>query len=178
MFEWRPFLGPFHSVLLHFPIGALAATFLLDVYVLFRPSAEARRVVTFALSVSVASAVVVAIFGLWRASTGGYDQAALTRHLMAALALIALATATLIAQRIAFAYAAGLVARAIYRGLFLAALACLVATGHFGGELAHGSRYLTENAPPALRRMLAQESVALAGAAGPTLYTTRVRPVL
>lgn len=177
MFEWRPFLGPFHSVLLHFPIGALTVTFLLDLYVLFRPSAEARRVVTAALSVSVASAVVVAIFGLWRSSAGGYDEAALTRHLVAGLALIALATATLIAQRIAFAYTAGPVARTVYRGLFLVALASLVATGHFGGELAHGSRYLVENAPPVLKRILESEPGASAGAAGPTLYATSVRPI-
>jgi len=71
MFDWKPFLGPFHSVLLHFPIGALAIAFVLDLYTLFQPSAEARRVVAAALSVSVASTVVVAIFGLWRSSAGG-----------------------------------------------------------------------------------------------------------
>lgn len=179
MFEWRPFLGPFHSVLLHFPIGALAVTFVLDLYVLFRPSAEARRVVTAALSASVASTVVVAIFGLWRSSDGSYDEAALARHLVAGLVLIALGTGTLIAQRIAFAYAAGPVPRVVYRGLFVASLASLAATGHFGGDLAHGSRYLVENAPPALRRLLESQPAEHASAgAGPTLYSTRVRPVL
>ncbi|MGE0393473.1 MAG: c-type cytochrome domain-containing protein [Vicinamibacterales bacterium] len=178
MFEWRLFLGPFHSVLLHFPIGALAITFLLDLYVLFRPSAEARRLVGAALSVSVASTVVVAIFGLWRSTAGGYNEAALTQHLVAGLALIGLATATLIAQRVAFAYAAGPVARMVYRGLFLVVLAAVVATGHSGGELAHGSRYLVENAPPALKRIIEPAAVAAPGSAEPTLYATTIRPVL
>ena len=36
MLEWEPFLGPFHSVLLHLPIGFLALALLLDLYARWR----------------------------------------------------------------------------------------------------------------------------------------------
>lgn len=63
--------------------------------------------------------------------------------------------------------------------MFLVALASLVATGHYGGDLAHGSRYLVENTPPALRRMLEpQPGEEASTGASPTLYSTRVRAML
>jgi hypothetical protein len=39
IFQWRPFVGPFHSILLHFPIGFVTMAFLVDPYYLWRPKA-------------------------------------------------------------------------------------------------------------------------------------------
>ena len=54
MLEWQPFLGPFHSVLLHFPIGFLTLTFVLELYSIRHPSQELRAVTSLALTISTA----------------------------------------------------------------------------------------------------------------------------
>ena len=43
IFHWRPFLAPFHAVVLHFPIGFVTVAFLLEAYRTFRPGDEIRR---------------------------------------------------------------------------------------------------------------------------------------
>lgn len=49
LFEWRPFLAPFHAVVLHFPIGFLTLAGILEIYREFRPSLELRRVTLLVL---------------------------------------------------------------------------------------------------------------------------------
>lgn len=72
LFQWRPFLAPFHSVVLHFPIGFLTIAGLLEVYRVFRPSEEIRRVTGLILWLGLATGVISVAFGLMRAGNGEY----------------------------------------------------------------------------------------------------------
>src|SRR4051812_47408167 len=66
-FQWRPFLAPFHAVILHFPIGFLTVAGLLECYRAFRPSGELRRVTVMVLWLGLFTGVISATFGLMRA---------------------------------------------------------------------------------------------------------------
>ena len=59
LFQWRPFLAPFHAVVLHFPIGFLTVAGILEIYRVFRPSAELRRVTVLVLGLGLIGAVAV-----------------------------------------------------------------------------------------------------------------------
>ncbi len=49
LFHWRPFFAPFHSVVLHFPIGFLTMAGILEMYRALRPSSEVRRITVLVL---------------------------------------------------------------------------------------------------------------------------------
>ena len=175
MLEWRPILGPFHSVLLHFPIGFLVATCLLRVYRVWHPSPELRRLNVWAIWLTLASAIVVATFGLWRASSGGYDETTLVVHRDGAFLVIALVAVAALVEQMAHRQQPLAGADTLSGILLACAVGAIVVTGHYGGTLAHGSRFLVRNAPPALQAWLSGETEVQAGDA---MYVQTVRPIL
>lgn len=152
--QWEPFLGPFHSVLLHLPIGFLTLALLLDLHGWRRGSRELRTATRFALGLTCVAAVVVAVLGLWRAGGARYDPQLLAIHKWGGLSVVVLVALTFAAQWVAFRPAAGRVATGVYRGLFISSLSVLVVAGHYGGSLAHGPRYLVKDAPDVVKAFL------------------------
>lgn len=182
IFQWRPFLAPFHSVLLHFPIGFVAMAFILEVYSLFHPSAELRKITRLVMALSLASAAVVAALGLMRASSSDYDPHTLSLHRAFGLAVPACIVLALSVQRLAVRAESRRLLFG-YRGLLAAALGVLVIAGHQGGNLTHGSKYLVENAPGFFRTLLEDNSttetkIENGNLAGESLFGAKVRPLL
>ncbi len=189
LFHWRPFLAPFHAVVLHFPIGFVVMAAILETYQLRRPSEDLRRVTVLVLWLSLCTGVVAAMFGTMRAGSGGYEHDMLELHRIYGMAVPVLTVVTLTLQWVAYrsdvrkwTYA--------YRGLLGATTALLLVAGHYGGNLTHGATYLTENAPTFVRHwldhsgpQLPSSSVA-AVAGGPVaspgiqLFVEKVKPVL
>lgn len=184
LFEWRPFLAPFHAVVLHFPIGFLTVAGIMEIYRAFRPSAELRRVTVLVLGLGLGTGIVSALFGLMRAGGGGYEVKALELHRLFGVA-VPFATALAFAlQWIAGRHEAARGWTFAYRGLLAATLALVVVAGHYGGNLTHGSKYLVENAPEFMREFLEDEA-APATAADPSkldaqqlTFATKVKPLL
>ena len=148
LFDWRAFLAPFHTVTLHLPIGFVTMAVILEIYSLFRETAALRKVIGLVLWVSAVSAVIVTLLGLFRAADGGYETVALVRHQQAGIA-VAVLTA-LLAIIHTFAYYGGsrkMIAALFFRLGLVINMVCLTIAGHYGGNLTHGSKYLTEGAP-------------------------------
>ena len=80
VFQWHPFLAPFHAVALHLPIGFLTMGVILEFYRLRHPSSELKKVLHLVMWLTLLSSIVTAGFGILRASGGGYDAAAVERH--------------------------------------------------------------------------------------------------
>jgi uncharacterized membrane protein/mono/diheme cytochrome c family protein len=184
IFQWRPFLAPFHALVLHLPIGFLAAAFVLEVYRLFRPGDELRRVTGLILWLSLVSGILAASLGIMRAGTGGYQEHALKLHRWFGLAVLGFTLATLLAQKLASRNETARGLTLAYRGLLAATLAMLVLAGHHGGNLTHGSKYLVENAPEFVREFLDEptEPAPTPGAAvmndNERCFSEKVQPVL
>ena len=159
-FLWRPFLAPFHAVVLHFPIGFVTMVLVLELYRFFRPNAELKRVTTLTLWLSLLSGGVAAMLGILRATNGGYEPNDLESHRWTGLAVVTCTLLALGTQYLAYRDEGRWVRTLAYRFLIVATLGLLVAAGHKGGNLTHGSKYLTENAPVFLRTLMGESEAA------------------
>jgi mono/diheme cytochrome c family protein/uncharacterized membrane protein len=182
-FSWAQFLGPFHHLVLHYPIGFISLALLLELIYWRRPGPELRRFNSLVIVLGGIGAVVSASLGLMRAAEGGYDAAALNLHRGFGLAVGGL---SVVASVLAFAVmrhpgSSGWLWG--YRGVLGVCTAALIVTGHEGGNLSHGANYLTKNAPPMIKNLMGEAPASATVAAtdlkpGEQLYAEKVRPVL
>lgn len=152
-FHWNTFVGPFHIVLLHFPIGFIAAAAAMEFFAWRRPSPELRFAVRLLLWIAVASGVAASATGLLRASEGGFEAEAVLEHRNLAFAFVGTTLAAAMASHFAGRSAAkgGIVLA--FRGLLLMSLLLVGTAGHHGGNLTHGSDFLTAGAPQFIVRI-------------------------
>lgn len=157
VFLWRPFLAPFHAVVLHFPIGFVTMVLVLEIYRRARPNAELKRVTTLTLWLSLLGGAVAATLGILRATGGGYEPHELESHRWTGLAVVTFTLLTLALQHLAYRNESRRLLTVGYRTLLGSTLGLLVFAGHMGGNLTHGSKYLTENAPDFIRAFMGEE---------------------
>jgi len=183
IFRWRPFLAPFHAVVLHFPIGFLTVAFILEIDRMRRPQDDTRRVIVLVVWLSLLTGIISATLGLLRAGTGDYDPHAVELHRAFGLAIPIFTIVTLVLQRSAYRHESMPGWTYAYRGLLTLTLTLIVVAGHSGGNLTHGSKYLVENAPEFVRELIEDAPVApeVAGDGARNererLYTDKVRPI-
>jgi len=157
-FNWNDFLGPFHNVVLHYPVGFITMACLLDVYCWRTPSEEMRGIIRFTLWLSFLSTVAAALLGFARASDGGYNEQTLGSHELYGVMTIVLCVAALVAARPALKPDASTAARWSYRFVLVTTFTVMGIAGHKGGDLTHGSGYLTKHAPAVLKEILGEHT--------------------
>ena len=187
LFQWRPFLGPFHSVVLHFPIGFVTMAFLVDLYYLWRRKPEVQQIITLMLGLSVATTMLTIVLGLLRATSAEYDPQTLLMHKNYGIAVGVLTVVALVLQWLGYREGDGAAPRKLLRGgyrvLLLGNIGLLIVAGHGGGNLTHGSNYLTKNAPEFMKAMVEEEPEAPAASATPggneqeKFYLEKVKPI-
>lgn len=178
------FLGRFHPLLVHLPIGMFVLVVLAETATLhpkLRPRID--PVLGLALPVTVLGALAAFVLGHFLALTGDYPDHVLGWHRRLELFAVVGAALALIAwelsERRAFAHA-----RTVYRGLLGASVGLLSIGAHFGGAITHGETYLTAFAPAPLRALLGappkktEAPKAPEISAEPTLFEANVEPVL
>jgi uncharacterized membrane protein len=140
------FVGRFHPVTLHFPIGAMLALLLIELYILAPNNRGATPGAMIVLALTVASGVVAACTGLLLAEGGGYDEFLLDRHLRLGLGM---ASAMIVAGFLRLRhYRTGFKGHAFFYWLFLlGSLGLNTLAGHDGGSLTHGVTFLTKYQP-------------------------------
>jgi uncharacterized membrane protein len=151
--DWLQFLGRFHPLLVHLPIGLIVLLPLLEFAGTKRQSL--RDAAGFVLQIALATCVLSIIFGLLLAYGSGEIGTTVTRHMRGGIVLalelllcIAVRSSWLEAQR-----------SHSYFLLLTAVLVTLAWTAHHGGSLTHGSDYLTHYMPPTVKRLLAPSAV-------------------
>lgn len=180
VFQWRPFLAPFHSVVLHLPIGFMTIVFALEMLALKRPGEELRRVIGLVLVLSVWSGAITILLGLMRGDAGDYDAHTLSQHKIYG---IAVGVMTILAWLFHKALAHGGKGAALwcYRLILVANLAVLVVAGHLGGNLTHGSDYLVKNAPEFVKEIIDEAEGAApskpAAGNGEDLFSKTIKPI-
>ena len=148
------FLGPFHLVVLHLPIGLFSFAALLELVAWFRPFEGLRRVLAINLGLGVLMATVTGVLGLYRSAGGDYSQELLLLHRNTGIAMTVVAGVTLVLHSAVLQ--AGNRWLWWYRGSLGIALVLLMAASHYGGSLTHGQGFLTQNAPQAIRNWIAR----------------------
>ena len=135
------FLGRFHPVILHLPIGFLLLSVIMDVY-RRRRGEPWQGAVRAGLLLSALSAVLTALFGMFLSWESGYDAQALSWHKWTGIA-----TAVLSVGLYLFYY------QSWYPWLAGLTTTVLLLAGHLGGQLTHGNYFLTEKAPAWVRNI-------------------------
>lgn len=139
------FIGRFHPVLLHLPIGLFAGAILLELAALFRWSERKAEAIRVLVAASFLSSAVAVLCGALLAWEGGYDNDTLASHKWAGWILCALFF--LLYLSLDRVRRTGTQPGPVYGSILAASLLALAWTGHQGGSLTHGSTYLTEHLP-------------------------------
>jgi predicted CXXCH cytochrome family protein len=130
------FIGRFHPLLLHLPIGMLLYVFLHWSYERFFAKKKEPTDFTFAFTLGALSAVASAVSGWILAKDGGYDEGLLNWHKYMG---IGTAVGSVLLLLI---YKKWPTSRR-FTAFFTAMILLLGATGHYGGSLTHGEGFLT-----------------------------------
>ena len=152
--DWMQFLGRFHPLLVHLPIGFIVLLPLLEFAGLKRHAM--REAAGFVLWAAFASCVLAIIFGLLLAYGSGEIGRTVTSHMRGG---IVLAIELLLLLVVRQPWLAGPQPRSYFVPLAIV-LVTLSWTAHHGGSLTHGSDYLTRYMPATLKNFVAPSAVA------------------
>jgi hypothetical protein len=170
------FLGRFHPVLVHLPIGGLVLVGVLELLARcsrFKGAAQNNRLL---LGLVAAASVMAALLGWMLSQAGGYDAQLLPLHKWAGFALATACTLTWL-----------LTWRGLPRAYGVSLLATLVLLGvasHLGASITHGRDFLTQYAPGPLRALLGAKSAAeakprvVADSTQQPVYRSLIQPIL
>ena len=174
--DWVLFLGRFHPILVHLPIGGLVLLGILELLAKFSRFKEAAHSNRLILGLTAAAAVAAALLGWMLSQSGGYDPELLPWHKW---------TGTAVAAACALTFLVNLLrCPRVYRLLLLATLAILVVASHLGASITHGRDFLTQFAPAPLRALLggsggpAAAPVAAAEMTRQQVFPALIHPIL
>ena len=142
------FFGRFHPLVVHLPIGFLLLAGIMEL-MSKKPKYQAfQDAIPFTLLLGTISAFVACMFGFMLSTDGGYNTETLNLHQwMGILLTITAATAYLIKSNLL-----ELPPKA-YIGIMVTTIGLTGFTGHLGGNLTHGSTYLTQHLPDPVKKI-------------------------
>lgn len=175
MTDTMRFLGRFHPVILHLPIGILTLAVFLEIGAIFSRRPSSTRTIMFFAAVSSVLAVLAGFLLL----QGDTDMASSDRGIRHMWGGIAFSCVTILAYIVKSWADAGASAGWLFRVLLLASAGVMCFTSHDGGSLTHGPDYLSKYAPPALKPLFGGKADPAADpAAAPLVYQDIVVPMM
>jgi uncharacterized membrane protein len=161
------FVGRFHPMLVHLPIGGLIILGILELLAKVPRFKDAAQNNGLILGLTAVTSITTALLGWMLSQSGGYDPQLLPWHKWAGFGVAAACTLTWLLRSLGL--------RLAYRFSLLATLAALVVASHLGASITHGRDFLTQFAPGPLRNLLgASRPPAATPEATPDLTTRRV----
>ncbi|MGD2168303.1 MAG: hypothetical protein PVF63_09360 [Gammaproteobacteria bacterium] len=145
--EFIYFLGRFHVLVLHLPIGIIVALLIMEWLVRKEKFQHLESAAGFLWMAGAVSAIATVALGYMHFAEGGFDGASGYQHRNFGTGAAVIITVVALLRSSTFAKN--------YRPVFLPAAALLFVlismVGHYGGNLTHGSTYLIEYAPTPVR---------------------------
>ncbi|WP_152286729.1 DUF2231 domain-containing protein [Flavicella marina] len=140
------FLGRFHPLLVHLPIGFLLFAFILEIYARWKKINEFDKAISFALLLGTLGAIAASVLGYMLSLSGGYSVEMLDQHFWFAVTTIVVSLVAWVLKQnilnLRFMNQSN-----VHVLLSVLVVICISVTGHLGGNLTHGSEYLLEYAP-------------------------------
>jgi uncharacterized membrane protein len=171
--DWQQFLGRFHPLAVHLPIGLLVLVPILELAGIRR--SVLREAVALVLGLAFLSSLAALALGYLLAYGSGQAGSVVTLHLWGGIALVIGVLLSMLARP---AWVSGSSVLA-YPILLICTLLALVWTAHQGGSITHGGKYLTQYMPAPLKRLL--PDLAGSDATEPSnpasFYTRRIQPI-
>lgn len=151
--EWMAFIGRFHPLAVHLPIGFLVIIVLFEILNTFNKIKIPTEIISISLLVTAISATFACLLGYFLSEEGGYNEEILEEHQWQGIGLAGvswlayLVHSNWLKSRLEFA-------KYLYSPLLGIAFVLMAVAGHHGGNLTHGEAYLTENIPSPFRTLL------------------------
>jgi Planctomycete cytochrome C len=167
--ELAQFLGRFHLLVIHLPIALLLLALLFEFAALDDRGAALRPSAEFVLALASLGVITSAWFGWLLAWSEGYEGELVRRHMWGgvSLAIASLACCWIFTWN-----------RRLSIVALLATVGLMSWTSHQGGKLTHGTDYLTEHMPTAMRSVLGVTVGRVDSGVDPaSFYATRVHPI-
>lgn len=145
------FIGRFHPIVVHLPIGALMVLALFELACLSRKNEEKLGpAVLLTLIIGAAGSVAGVLVGILLSREGGYEGGNYVLHQAMGIGATAgiLLALTLRLSAMGSGHSGMM---DCYRILFFLSLAFLSLGAHFGGNMSHGNKFLVDYAPPAIK---------------------------
>jgi uncharacterized membrane protein len=167
--DWQQFLGRFHPLAVHLPIGLLVLVPLLEIAGASRP--PLRAATGFVLGLAFAGCLLSLALGLLLAYGSGNSSSTVTHHMAGGIALTIGVLLCLLARPF---WSPGSVPH-LYPILVCCTLLLLIWTADLGGSLTHGNNYLTQYMPPGLKRWAGFEMQTTPAI---SFYSKHIHPIL
>ena len=179
------FLGRFHPLLLHLPIGVFILILLQELGHIFgKNSAEPRQTSQFPMFFGAASAIIAVLAGFMLYQGEDYGESTvISRHLWGGIIFACVAVLTFIVKSWTIARVGN---PAFYRTLLFGSVGIMGFASHDGATITHGEGYLTHYAPGPIREVMGLKpkksekpvKIATPEAQVPVVYTDLVAPIL
>lgn len=140
------FIGRFHPLVVHLPIGLVILLVVLESFSRFKKSTIPPTIMQLILCCTLVSSVVSVVLGYLLSSTGDYDVEVLSMHMYMAYVLTGLLAVALIFYNLYLKKSKKAWYHS-YSATIAIAFIVLAVVGHNGGALTHGATYLTDYAP-------------------------------
>jgi uncharacterized membrane protein len=143
------FLGRFHVLVLHLPIGIIVALFVLEYLSRKERYRYLEAASPYLWGATAISAVFTVVLGFMHFAEGSFTGPSGDQHRFygTVVAVVAAGVALLRVSSFASSY------KPLFFPASLVLLVLVSITGHYGGNLTHGSTYLVEYAPQPLRSL-------------------------
>jgi uncharacterized membrane protein len=146
------FIGRFHPLILHLPIGMLTLVLALEgIAFLTKKKANTTLPMFFAAASSVVA--VLSGFLLYQGDSDWADSPMVTRHMWGGIIFSCSAVLVFVVKFWADLRGKGIW---LYRGGLFASAGIMGYASHDGGSLTHGPDYLTKYAPPAIKKIMGE----------------------
>ncbi len=147
------FVGRFHPILLHLPIGALIVLFLMETINSFRSELNLNAACDILLWFSVLTIIPTISLGFLLASSGNYEDELLNFHKWLGWFTALICVWLVVFRQQKSPKNPNGVSR--FYQVFLTINVVLISlAGHYGGHLTHGEDYLTKYMPTAMKTLL------------------------
>jgi len=169
--DWLQFVGRFHPLAVHLPIGLIVLVPLLEIAGAWRPAL--REAAGFVLPLACLACVGTLILGYLLAYGSGDTGSTVMRHMWGGIALAIGLFLSLLARPAWF----GGNAPRVYPALLASVMLILLWTAHQGGSLSHGADYLTRYMPAPLKRFAALGTVNAAVPYPDSFFSKHIHPI-
>lgn len=174
-FDFTNFIGRFHPLFVHLPIGFLILGVLMEWYQRFRKTEKLSNLISYAWLLGGIGGAFAAFCGWWLGETGLYLEDDLFLHRWIGIAIVILSFVGWWVKRTPEKYS-----NLMHHGANIFLIALISFEGHLGGNLTHGEEYLFEYAPEGIRNMMLgekAEAADLSKADSVLVYNDLVLPI-
>lgn len=151
-FDFTNFIGRFHPILVHLPIGFLLLAIFMEWYERIVKRKQLSFLISFAWLLSGIGGALAALCGWWLGETGLYLENDLFWHRWLGILIVLLSFGGWLLKKKPTEYS-----RVFHYVFNVLILGLILFQGHLGGNLTHGQDYLLQHAPSSIKNIFQKE---------------------